>query len=180
MAAQTRVTARLRSAPTFPIVLVTMAGLITYYALVTHLAFRALARRVLAVHFVTLADGLHESLAIWLHNSRLVVGVAICALLQILLRPVSTNVTRWIADGVLATWAVVTVGATGVLLGAYGAVQARVFWPFAPVELVAWGLLLSLYVDVRRGRARAGRLLRGIVSVELLLALAALLEVAGH
>ena len=65
----------IRRTSTFAAVTASLVGLIGYYALVTHLAFAAEARRLLAVHFTTVPARPGEALAIWLHNSRLVLGV---------------------------------------------------------------------------------------------------------
>jgi hypothetical protein len=170
----------LRRLPTVALVLAGVLMLGFYYALLTHLAFAVQARRLLAVHFATLPDRPGQALAIWLHNSRLVLGItawmSTVAAERCLAR---TSIPLWVGDVLLGVWAWGTVLVAGVLLGAYGAMQAKAFWPFAPVEITAWALLLSLYIDTRRRRVSIRRALAGIVAVELLLAVAAVLEVGG-
>jgi len=160
-----------------------LVGLIGYYALVTHLAFAAEARRLLAVHFTTVPARPAEALAIWLHNSRLVLGVAICLFVSGLARAVTAprriGSTFCIGDGLIAIWAVGVAFVAGVLMGAYGAAQARVFWPYAPVEVAGWAMLLAVYTNVRLGRHSWRQTVRGLVSVEALLAVAAILEASG-
>jgi hypothetical protein len=158
-----------------------MAGMIGYYALVTHLAFAAQARRVLAVHFSTVPAKPGEAVAIWLHNSRLVVGVAICIVVSGLVKATrgSARPSFVLSDALLTIWAVSVVVTTGVLLGAYGNAQAKVFWPYAPVELVGWALLLAVYTNARLRHYGWRQIAQGLVSVEAILAVAAILEASG-
>ena len=178
--------ALIRRTSMFAAVTVSLVGLIGYYALVTHLAFAAEARRLLAVHFTTVPARPGEALAIWLHNSRLVVGVAICLFVSGLARTVtaarrigSTRIPFCMSDALIAIWAVGVAFTAGVLMGAYGAAQARVFWPYAPVEVIGWAMLLALYTNARLGRHGWRQTVRGLVSVEALLAVAAILEASG-
>jgi hypothetical protein len=173
-------TATLRRIPTVGLVLAGMAALGFYYALVTHLAFAGQARRLLAVHFTVIPGRPSEVIAIWLHNSRLVLGVTAWTTTVIAnSRLPKQPIPLWIGDVLLALWALGTVFVAGVLLGAYGAVQARAFWPYAPVEVAAWTLMLALYIDTRRARISVRGVLVGFAGVELLLALAAVLETGG-
>lgn len=179
-------TATLRRIPTVALVLASMVALGFYYALVTHLAFAGQARRLLAVHFAVIPDRSSEALTIWLHNSRLVLGVAVWTAFIGLLRALAADgrtrrspIPLWIGDGLLGLWAFATVLAAGVLLGAYGAAQAKAFWPYAPIEVAAWALLIALYIDTRRCLVSVRGVLAGFAGVELLLALAAVLEVGG-
>jgi hypothetical protein len=170
----------LRRLPTVTLVLASVLMLGFYYTLLTHLAFAVQARRLLAVHFATIPDEPGQALAIWLHNSRLVLGIAVwMSTVAADGRLARTSIPLWVGDVLLGVWAWGTVLAAGVLLGAYGATQAKAFWPFAPVEITAWALLLALYIDTRRRRVSIRRALAGIVAVELLLAVAAVLEVGG-
>jgi len=66
-----------------------------------------------------------------------------------------------------------------VALGAYGSAQLGAFLPDGPVEVTAWALLLALYINARRGHDEWRQTLWGLVSVEVLLALAAILEAFG-
>jgi hypothetical protein len=179
-------TAMLRRTPTIVLVLAGILALGAYYALLTRLAFAEQARRLLAVHFARIPDRASEALAIWLHNSRLVLGVTVWTAFTSMVRAVATDsrpsktpIPVWVGDVLLGLWAFTIVLLTGVLLGAYGAAQAKAFWPYALVEIGAWALLIAVYVDARRRRAGAWRVLMGLATVELLLALAAVLEVGG-
>jgi hypothetical protein len=159
-----------------------------YYALVTRFVFAEQARRLLSVHFAVIADQPAEALTIWLDNSRLVLGVTAWMILTTGGLPSRTvkpgdrtvpGVVLWVGDVLLGLWIVVTVLLAGVLLGAYGAVQARAFWPYAPVEICAWVLLIATYLDTRRRRGGMRRVAACLVIVEGLLAIAAVLEVGG-
>jgi hypothetical protein len=179
-------TALMRRTPTFVIVLAGMVGLALYYALVTHFAFAAGARRVLGVHFVAVPDRPGEALSIWLHNSRVTIGVAVYSAIAQIVQclPVdgpagAERIPLWIGDAILGLWGVGTVAVAGVLIGAYGAVQLHAFWPDGPVELTAWSLLLALVMDARRRRLGWRDTAARVATVELLLALAAILEVGG-
>jgi len=181
-----RLAAFIRRAPTFPLVLACLTGLGVYYALLTDVLFAAGARRVLDVHFAAVPDRPGEALSIWLHNSRVVLGVGVCVALSVLIRAVMAGekegperIPLWVSDAILTVWAVVVVFTAGVLLGAYGARQVRAFWPYAPVEITAWALLIASYIDARRGRGSHRRRLLSLAIVEGLLALAAVLEVGG-
>lgn len=169
--------------PMFLLILTGMAGLLAYYALLTHLWFAPQARRLLAVRFITVPPQPSEALAIWLHNSKLVAGVTIAITASLLARWFGHGRGNcsplWVADAILAVWAVGVVLTAGVLLGAYGTVQAKAFWPHGPAEACAWALLLTVYVQVRRGRRSWQHTISGLAWVEVLLALAALLEVFG-
>jgi hypothetical protein len=157
-----------------------MVGLIGYYALLTHLAFAEQARRLLAVHFTTIPARPSATAGIWLHNSHLVLGVAIWLLVTGLAG--STKRGRRglrFADVLLTVWAIGVALTAGVLLGAYGSVQARRFWPYAPVEIAGWAMLLAVYASARLGRHGWRRTVRGLLTVELLLAVAAFLEASG-
>lgn len=155
-----------------------MAGLIGYYALLTHLAFAAQARKLLAVHFTAIPARPSVAAGIWIHNSHLVVGVAVCLLLTALAGNAKRRAFRF-ADVLLIVWAVSVALIAGVLLGAYGSVQARAFWPFAPVEIGAWAMLLAVYASARLGRHSWRGTVRGLLTVEMLLAVAAFLEASG-
>jgi hypothetical protein len=173
--------ALIRRTAVFLVLAATMGGLIGYYALVTHLAFAAQARGVLAVHFRTVPAKPGEAFAIWLHNSRLVIGVAICIAVNGLIKTTrgSARPSFVLSDILLAIWAVGVAVTAGVLLGAYGNAQAKVFWPYAPVELVGWALLLAVYTNARLCRYGWRQIARGLVSVEAILAIAAILEAFG-
>jgi hypothetical protein len=157
-----------------------IACLIGYYALLTYLAFAAQARRLLAVHFTTIPARPSAAVGIWLHNSHLVLGVAVCLLVTGLAGSAKGGRRAFrFADVLLTVWAVGVALTAGVLLGAYGSAQARAFWPYAPVEIAAWAMLLAVYASARLGRHGWRRTVRGLLTVELLLAVAAFLEASG-
>lgn len=183
--------ARLRAIPTFVMVLTGTIVVGGYYALVTRFVFAEQARRLLSVHFTVIADQPAEALTIWLDNSRLVLGVTAWTILTAgglpsrIVKPGDQTrtvpaVALWVGDVLLGLWIVATVLLAGVLLGAYGAAQARAFWPYAPIEISAWALLIATYIDTRRrGRGGMRRVAACLVIVEGLLAIAAVLEVGG-
>lgn len=181
-----RAAAVIRRTPTFTLVLACLLGLAVYYALLTHFAFAADARRILAVRFVGIPNRPEEALSIWLHNSRVVLGVAVVALIARFVpkrRSVghrgAEHIPLLVSDVILGVWAVGTVALAGVLAGAYGSAQLRAFMPDGPVEVTAWALLITLYIDARRRRGSGRRLLLELATVEGLLAIAAVLEVGG-
>ncbi len=154
--------------------------------LVTGLCFAAGARAVLDVHFTALPATAGEAAAIWLHNARSTLGVAVFALVRPVSRrlldggrPVWDRLLVGVCDVMVGAWAAGSAIVAGVLVGAYGGRQLAVFLPDGPVEVTAWLLLLVLYVDVRRDRVSlrqaAGR--GGVIL--LLLGVAAVLELAA-
>jgi hypothetical protein len=172
-------TAWFRRTALFLTALTGMVGLIGYYALLTHLAFAEQARRLLAVHFTAIPARPSAAAGIWLHNSRLVLGVTIWLLVTGLAGSTKCGRRLGFADVLLTVWAIGVALTAGVLLGAYGSVQARRFWPYAPVEIAGWAMLLAVYASARLGRHGWRRTVRGLLTVELLLAVAAFLEATG-
>ncbi len=154
---------------------------------VTQAGFAPGARRLLAVHLVErFADPPGEALGIWLNNSKITAGVAVCIAFVALARWIlpagragAERIPMWFADAILAVWAVAQAALAGVLIGAYGSAQLRAFLPDGPVEVTAWALLGALYVNARRGRNGWRGTVWGLVAVEVLLALAAILEAFG-
>lgn len=145
--------------------------------------FAAAARRTLKVHFVAaLHHPLSEAASIWLTNSRASLGVAICVFCIPFLERVapaarpSERLPFWLCDAILVFITARTAVLAGVLIGAYGAVQLRVFMPDGPIELLAWALLACIYVQMRRRASTARDSATGLLVVEALLALAAVLE----
>ena len=155
--------------------------------IVTRAAFAASVRRLLAVHFVArLADPGHEALWIWLRNSKMTAGVAACVALVALVRWISPagragaeRIPLWFADSIIGVWSLLWAALAGITLGAYGSAQLGAFLPDGPVEVTAWALLLALYINARRGHDEWRQTVWGLVSVEVLLALAAILEAWG-
>lgn len=141
-------------------------------------------RSTLKVHFLSgFRQPAGEAAHIWLANSRLTLGVGVCILVVLFARRLAPGglhgVERLpflIADALLALTLLRTSVLAGLLLGAYGAAQARVFLPYAPVELFAWSVLTVLYIHARRGRHGLWRVARGVLAVEALLAAAAVME----
>ena len=156
--------------------------------IVTRAEFAASARRLLAVHFEQrLSDPAHEALWIWLRNSKMTAGVAVAIALVALVRWLSPaarargaeRIPVWFADAILGVWSLLWAALAGVALGAYGSAQLQAFLPDGPVEVTAWALLLALYINARRGACGWRQTVWGLVSVEVLLALAAILEAWG-
>jgi hypothetical protein len=174
-----------RSRP--PLLLVVFAGWVAAIGLsagVTSLWLRRWARAALKVHFLShLRRPASEAAHIWLTNSRLTCGAAICIFLVLLARSLAPAGLRGLqrlpflaADVVLAVTLLRTALLAGVLLGAYGSSQARAFMPYGPVELSAWAVLAVIYINARLGRGGPARSARGLLGVELLLAVAAVME----
>jgi hypothetical protein len=167
-----------RNAPVLTIVLGCWLAVTIACAAVTRAALAASMRRLLAVHFVRrLEDPAGEALWIWLHNSKLTLGVMVAIAVVALVRGV-VPLLVWFFDVCLLLWAVVQAALAGVLLGAYGSPQLRAFLPDGPVEVTGWALLLALYINARRGAGWRQTAL-GLVWVQALLALAAILEAFG-
>lgn len=165
-------------------VLACWTGVTLACAAVTRIAFAAGARRLLKVHFLwAFSEPLSEALAIWLRNSETAVGVGACIALILLagrLVPVGLHglerLPFWIADVYLSLTMLRACVLAGVLLGAYGSAQLRAFLPDGPVEVLAWGLLITVYISARRGRSGWRELAHGLLTVEVLLAIAGVLE----
>lgn len=158
-----------------------LLALVAMAALITRLAFQPAIQQLLRVHFVAVSHHADSALGIWLHNARFVTGFAVflgCArLAQQDAHTARTERTILRAcDGLLVAWATGTALLAGVLLGAYGSRQVRAFLPQGPVELLAWALLIGVYIGVRRqwlGALRAARLLAAVLAI---LAASAVLE----
>jgi hypothetical protein len=170
-----------------PILAIVLGGCLTVTLvcdLVTQAMFVASARRLLPVHFAgTLSDPAEQAFSIWLDNSQKTAGVAACIAMILLIRRITPAgkagralVGVWIADTILVVVTFGSAALAGVLLGAYGSRQLQVFLPYAPIEVAAWGLLLALYINTRRGREAWPEYALGLLTVEALLALAAILE----
>jgi hypothetical protein len=152
-------------------------------ALVTKVGFAEQARRLLAVRFTAIPSTPGDALAIWAHNARSTIGVAVFAVVQ----PVSLKLLEgeqpvWrdrlliVCDVIVACWAVGSSLIAGVLLGAYGTRQLASYLPDGPVEVTAWVLLVVLYIDLRRNRTSLREAAARLAGVLGLLAVAAVLE----
>ncbi|MGA2163710.1 MAG: hypothetical protein ABSH36_04500 [Solirubrobacteraceae bacterium] len=177
-------TALRRQAPVWAVVLGGWLTVTVACQAVTRVAFASSARRLLAVHFINhFKDPASVAFGIWLNNSKMTAGVAACIALVALTRWIAPAGRRgveripvWVMDVILGVWAVWTAVLAGVLLGAYGSLQLHAFLPDGPAEIVAWALLLALYINARRGRNGCRATVCGLAAVEGLLALAAVLE----
>lgn len=152
-------------------------------ALVTGRWLAEPARTVLAVHFQAIPNTAGTALGIWLHNVRQLLGVCVFGLAQPVVAGLLQGARPWWlrlvlsgCDVLVAGWALGSSLAAGVLIGAYGARQLRSFLPYAPVEIAAWLLLVVLYLDLRRGRARLQDAAVRLALIAVLLAVAAVLE----
>jgi hypothetical protein len=156
-----------------------LLGLTASSALLIRLAFEQPARRLLDVHFAVVRQDAASALGIWAHNTTIVLGFAVfmaCSSIAGQTRRAPERMLLGACDLALCLWAAATALLAGVLLGAYGARQARAFLPQGPVELAAWSLLIVLYVDVRRRRLSAGPAATRLAAILGLLGVAAVLE----
>jgi hypothetical protein len=165
------------------IVFVVLLAASTTAFVLTRLFVAGQARSLLGVHFASIPATSGQAVAIWLHNARSTLGVAVFAVCRPVCRRLigedALRLDRAIVrfcDVIVGVWAIGYATAGGVLLGAYGTRQLRAFLPEGPVEIAAWVLLVVLYLDLRRGRvtlARAAVRLAGVVGA---LGVAAVLE----
>ena len=150
-------------------------------ALITRMAFAYNARELLAVDFIPIRRSVAQALEILLHNGvKALAFGTFCGCVKLAGQgEVPSRMQRLIllcCDGIVCAWWLSTALLAGVLIGAYGSRQALAFLPNGPVEIVAWALLIALYVDVRRGRVSTGQLAARLCVVLALLALSAVLE----
>lgn len=156
---------------------------ITATAAITTIWFASSARRMLNARFLfAFHHPLSEAASIWLTNSRASLGVAGCIVAILFAEHIAPARRRidlvpfWLCDLILLVTAARTVVLAGLLIGAYGTMQLRAFLPDGPVEVLAWALLGCVYIQVRRRRIGLRNSLIGLLAVELLLVIAALLE----
>jgi hypothetical protein len=152
-------------------------------ALLSGLLFAVQARHLLAVHFASIPDTPAQAFAIWIHNCRSILGVAVFAVArpasQRLLpdgTPAFERVIMRVCDAIVGLWAIGYAAGAGLLLGAYGGRQLRAFLPEGPVEVTAWVLLVVLYLDLRRNRLTPTQAALRIAAIVATLAVAAVLE----
>ena len=151
--------------------------------LLTRVLFAAQARSVLAVHFTSIPASPGQAVAIWIHNSRSTLGIAVFAVSRPVSRALLGDQTQRleraivrVCDSIIGLWAIGYATAGGVLLGAYGTRQLRILLPEGPVEIAAWVLLVVLYLDLRRGRVTFGQAAVRLAGVVAILGVAAVLE----
>jgi hypothetical protein len=150
-------------------------------AAITRFAFAAQARRLLRVHFTGVSHDASAAAGIWAHNTRIFIGFAVFLTCAYFIQrdERAARIERAIltaCDGALLLWATGTAALAGVLAGAYGLAQIRVFLPQGPVELTAWALLIALYAEVRRQRVGARPAACQLALILLLLAASSVLE----
>ena len=122
------------------------------------------------------------AVAIFLHNGRAILGVLGLLLIAQLAarRPEDAGRAQRLilVAGELILAAVITVNVlvVGAGLGAYGARMVGADLPHGPVELAAYALALSIYVQGRRRALPAAHLAKVVAASVALLALAATLE----
>jgi hypothetical protein len=154
----------------------------TATTLLTGLMFSAQARSLLAVHFASIPDTPSQALTIWLHNCRSALGVAVFALARFVGRRLSDDtlvferVIVGVCDAIIGVLAIGYAVGAGMLIGAYGERQLRVFLPEGPIEVTAWVLLVVLYLDLRRDRVTPKQTALRIVAIVATLGVAAVLE----
>ena len=154
-------------------------------ALAVHVWFAAAARRWLAFPFTGIPARPSEAASIFIHNLRALAAVG--GLLLIAqsaywtadtARPGPLHRTlRRLGEALLAAAVAANLIVIGASFGAYGTRMLRAALPHGPVELAAYSLALSLYLQgSRAGRSRPGPCSQCWRSASSILALAAVLE----
>ena len=153
-------------------------------ALVVHVWFAAATRRWLAFPFAGIPARPGEAASIFLHNLRAL--AAVCGLLLIAQSaywnpraadpgPLHRIVQR-LGEALLGAAVAANVIVVGASFGAYGTRMLRAALPHGPVELAAYSLALSLYLQ-GRGRPIPARLVLAVLALSVsALAFAAVLE----
>jgi hypothetical protein len=151
-------------------------------AVMVRLALAGQARRWLAYSFPGIAPRADVAVAIFAHNARAMLGVFGLLLIAQLAarRPVGrARAQRSILAGgevILAGVIAANVLIVGAGLGGYGQRIVRADLPHGPVELAAYALALTLYLQGRQRALSAAHLAKVILASVALLALAATLE----
>jgi hypothetical protein len=164
-----------------------VSAAISAVALTTAVAVRvtcaAAMRDTLAFPFTGVAPRLSEAGAIFANNARLMGAVFALAIVvqspwldDSVTQPRRHPVLVRFCDTLLMLVAGANVLFVGAALGAYGQRMARAMLPHRPVELAAFAVALTLYLDARRGPLRVRRAVTLVALSLVVLALAALLE----
>jgi hypothetical protein len=153
-------------------------------ALAVHVWFAAAARRWLAFPFTGIPARPSTAASIFIHNLR-----ALAAVGGVLLIAQSAywnpgapepgplhRIARRLGEALLASAVAANVIVIGASFGAYGTQMLRAAMPHGPVELTAYSLALSLYLQGRGRRIAARHVLAVLALSGSTLALAALLE----
>jgi hypothetical protein len=153
-------------------------------ALAVHVWFAAVARRWLAFPFAGIPPRPGQVASVFIHNLR-----ALAAISGLVLITQSTHWTagpappgplhgtlRRLAEELLGAAVVANLIVIGASFGAYGTRMLRAALPHGPVELAAYSLALSLYLNARRRPFPARRLLAVLALSASMLAIAAVLE----
>jgi hypothetical protein len=153
-------------------------------AVIVAIALAAGVRHALNFPFPGVQPTLANATAIFANNAKLMTGVLALAL--VVQAPWLENRGRpapaWhralvrACDTLLALPVAANVIVVGAALGAYGGRMARAMLPHGPVELAAFALSLTVYLEARRGPIRPRGAAALIALSFLTLALAALLE----
>lgn len=170
-----------RMTPTAAAVMTYLLSVAVACAAITRLAFAAPARRLLRVHFTGVSHDAAAAAGIWVHNTRIFMGFAVFLACAYFIQRDQRSACLerailWACDGALFLWASGTAALAGVLTGAYGLAQIRAFLPQGPIELMAWTMLIALYIQVRKQRVRVARAIRQLAVILLVLAASAVLE----
>lgn len=153
-------------------------------ALAVHVWFAAAARRWLAFPFAGIPARPSEAASIFLHNLRALVAVGGLLLIAQSAywnpgakEPRSRHrVVRWLGEALLGAVVAANVFVVGSGFGAYGMRMLHATLPHGPLELAAYSLALSLYLQARTRRVGARLVLVMLALSVSTIALAALLE----
>jgi hypothetical protein len=153
-------------------------------ALVAHLWFAAAARRWLAFPFAGIPARPSTAAIIFSHNLHAL--AAVCGLLLIAQSAYwnaggaepghAHRMLRGLGEALLAAAVAANLVVIGASFGAYGTRMVRAALPHGPVELAAYSLALSLYLQARRRPVPARRLLAVMALSASILAIAAVVE----
>ena len=170
-----------RHAGRVAVVLTVACGVI---ALVVHVWFAAAARRWLAFPFAGIPARPGEAASIFIHNLRAL--AAVCGLLLIAQSAYSSaagaepghahKMLRGLGEALLAAAVAANLVVIGASFGAYGTRMLGAALPHGPVELAAYSLALSLYLQGRRRPLPARSVVAVLALSVVMLALAAVLE----
>ncbi len=165
-----------------------VAGVLTVacgvIALAVHVWFAAAARRWLAFPFAGIPARPGEAASIFIHNLRMLAAVGgLLLIAQSAYWPAGTaqpgplhGTLRRLGEALLGAAVAANLIVIGASFGAYGTRMLRAALPHGPVELAAYSLVLSLYLQARRRPFPARRLLAVMALSASMLAIAAVLE----
>jgi hypothetical protein len=170
-----------RSAGRIAVALTVVCGLL---ALTVHLWFAAAARRWLAFPFAGIPARPGEAASVFIHNLRALAAVG--GLLLITQSAYWTagaaqpgplhGTLRRLGEALLGAAVTANLIVIGASFGAYDTRMLRAALPHGPIELAAYSLALSLYLQARSRPVPARRLIAVMALSASMLAMAAVLE----